>query len=937
MAGRLSASILVRLVDQASGPAGKIAKALKGVGSLAKSLGGSKAGLKVDGNSANNLRKIATEAKRAGASLKALEKSNVRISSSDLRSFRAASTAARRLTSDLKDAASAAKSIRVNLNGSGFRSSPFASMRRDIQGALKDMQRLQAAAAKVGRGRGGFGGGAGGVGSGGAVYHGRGRRGHGVAEGYVAVRAAEAAVRGSGRAAKFVGKAGANSMREDARDYLAGLKPEDTERLHKVAVAKSAEYNSVDATTLHEMLRDTSMSMGSVDKGVENSDNLARMAVVMQSMKGPEKAIENVRQFYSALDVLGKNVDPATVKKLANAYTKATGVEGAEMDMGKLLQVAKQSRNAGGSLSDDFLMYAVPSLMQDLGAPQVGTALATGLSQVIGGRATKESKYVQSAFGLRDNSLNMKDKDALKFMSDPDKYAYENIMPALAKGAQIPIRDKRGKVVGNENIAPIDFNSPDQEDTERRVNSALMKMFSQRTVSDIFGKLINQRAQYARKRQQYDAAPGTDAAPVLPGKDPYVAGKAVVSQATNVAAEAVRPFMQPATDALNTAASALGSLAKSMADNPAESKIATPMIAGVVGAVSAWLAGTGLTALAGNSPGLAAGAARLAGGALTGGAGALAGAPLVAGVVGGAALDEGIGSIGGKDTLESWNKSLERRKSADFADAVLKSTAGVGAFDRNKKMGTVGSAADGYSSDFTESRGVVGDFLFGKKKGSVQLPGFGFQTAPAPPQALPGAQTPFIPPRRPAELGGTEAPAPAPLAAGTGLPVATPQVEKISAATAEVAKFEAELAKAKAQLDGLRASGEGAFSPEAFNMESKVSELESAVAKAKARLEELNTVNLTGVDAAVDTTKGKLDQLGSTSVTPKVDPSSIQGAVSAVDALLSKLAQVGPAAAAGAAAVQRSAAAAGVAASQAGRAVASLERSRQTATTSSPA
>jgi len=952
MAGRLSASILVRLVDQASGPAGKIAKALKGVGSLAKSLGGSKAGLKVDGNSANNLKKIATEARRAGASLKALEKSNVRISSSDLRSFRAASSAARRLTGDLKDAATAAKSIRVNLSGSGLRGSPFAAMRRDIQGALKDMQRLQAASAKVGRGRGGGGlGGGGGGGAGpGVNYHGRGRRGHGAGalEGYIAVRAAEGTVRASGRAAKFVGKAGANSMREDARDYLAGLKPEDTERLHQTAVAKSAEYRSVDATTLHEMLRDTSMSMGSVDKGVENSDNLARMAVVMQSMKGPEKAIENVRQFYSALDVLGKNVDPATVKKLANAYTKAQGVEGAEMDMGKLLQVAKQSRNAGGSLNDDFLMYAVPSLMQDLGAPQVGTALASGLSQVIGGRATKESMFNQSVFGLRDANNKMSKEDQDLFMGNLDQYAREKLMPALSKGATIPIFDKKKRQIGQEKIAPIDFDKGDPDQVEKDVNQVLSKLYSNRTVSDILGKLINQRAQYARKRQQYDAAPGTDAAPVLPAKDPYVAGKAVVSQATNVASEAVRPYMQPATDAMNAAADALGTVAKSMAENPAESKVATPMVAGVVGAVSAWLAGQTLLGLAGNGTGIAANAARMAGTGLVGTAGAAAATPLVAGAVGGAVLDEGVSSIGGKDTLESWNRSLERKKSAEMADAILTKAPGLGAFDRNKKMGVVGSAAEGYTSDYTTSGGAVSDFLFGKKKGSMSLPGFGFQTptAPAPARALPGEQTPFIPPRRPTELGGAPAPAPAPSSAPTGLPAATVQTDKISAATVEVSKFEAELAKAKAQLDGLRASGEGAFSPESFNMEVKVGELEAALDKAKSKLEELGKVDvapkvdtgaLAPLDSAVDQTKGKLDQLSSTSVTPKVDPSSIQGAVSAVDALLAKLAQVGPAAAAGAAAVQRSAAAAGVAAGQAGRAVASLERSRQTATTSSPA
>lgn len=917
MASRMAASILVKLVDQASGPASKIARALRGIDKIAKSSSKGKFDLGLDKSTSRNVDKIAATMKRLSKDMKSMGKLDFRVSPSGVSSIRQSAVHARRLTSELRSAAAAAKSIHVNLGGMGSRGSPFGAMRRDLQGALKDMQRLNAMSRSIGRGRGGSGGGGYGPGGGGSP---RGRRGHGgVAEGYVAVRAAEATVGGARRAAGFAGKAGANSMREDARDYLAGLKPADTERLHKTAVSKSSEFNSVDSTTLHEMLRDTAMSMGSVDKAVDNSDNLARMAVVMQSQKGPEKAIENVRQFYSALDVLGKNVDPKVVKELSNAYTKATGVEGAEMDMGKLLKFAKQSRSAGASLSNEFLMSAVPALMQDLGADQTGNAISTGLSQVVAGRATKKSKETMASIGLRDDNLNMSRKDTELFLSDPQEYALTRIMPAISKLSIGQGKDKR-KV---------------NADNDQDVAYAMTQLFSNKNVGDLFTKLITQREQYARKRQQYRAAPGTDAADKLPSKDPYVALKGVGSQATNVAAEALRPYMQPATDALNTAASSLGSLAKSMAENPNESKIATPIVAGVVATVGAWLAGNGLRALAGNSPGLAAGAARLAGGGLIGASGAAAASPLIAGAVGGAVLDNNVSQIGGADTLRSWNESLERRKKEAMADAVLKTTGGVGAFDRNKKMGSLGSSLDGYTSSYDQSGGVVQDFLFGRKKGSMSLPGFGFQGVGGHSAALPGQQAPVTPPRRPGELGG--APSLPDSAAATSLPQVTAHTEAISAATAEVAKFEAELGKAKAQLDGLKSSGEGAFSPETFTLESKVSQLQTSVDAAKSKLNELNAVTLTTLDGAVDATKLRLDQLGSVSVTPKVDPSSIQGAVGIVDNLLNKLSQIGPAAAAGAASVQRSAAAAATAASSAARSVATLDRGRQTSTTSSPA
>lgn len=946
MASRLAASILVRLVDQASGPAGKIAKALRGISSVTRGMGGKKDGFKVDASSVKNLQRLSQAAKRASADLKGLDGRKVRISAADVRSFRAASTAARRLTSDLKDAAAAARSVRVNLNGSGLRGSPFRAMRRDIQGALADMQRLNSLSARVGRGRGGYGGGGSGYGGGGGQHgSGRGRRGRGYAEDYVAIRAAEGTVHGARRVASFAGKAGANSMREDARDYLAGLTQADTERLHKTSTDLSSKYRSVDQTTLHEMLRDTSMSMGSVDKGVENGDTLARMAVVLQSMKGPEKAIENVRQFYSALDVLGKNVDPATVKKLANAYTKAQGVEGAEMDMGKLLQVARQSRSAGGSLDDDFLMYAVPSLMQDLGAPQTGTALASGLSQVIGGRATKESLGAQAAFGLRKGKGgDMTKEDRDMFMGNLDTYAREKLMPALAKGATVPIM-KRNKVVGHKNVAPIDFEKGDPNDVEKQVNSALSNLYSNRVVADIFGKLINQREQYARKRQQYKASPGDDAADKLNTKDPYVANKGVASQATNVAAEALRPYMDTYTKAADKLSEVLGNLAKSMADNPNESKIATPIVTGVVGTIAAWLAGRGLQEVAANSTGIVGTAARVAGTGLVGAAGGAAAVPLVAGTVGGALLDNNVSAIGGKDTLESWNKALERRKAAEIGDMVLGNAKGFGAFDKNKKMGTIGSALDSYKTDYSQSRGsVVKDFLFGAERGTLNLPTFGFQTRDtSAPKQLPGEQAPFVPPRRPESLGGTAPPLDS--AAGTGLPAPTAKTEAISAATAEVAKYTSELDKAKEILEQLKASSDTVFSPATFNQEAKVQGLEQELEKTKSKLEDLgkveaapkvDTAPLTQLDSATDQTRGKLDQLGSVSVAPKVDPSSISSAIGVVDQLLSKLAQVGSAADGAAARVSSAAATATAGASAASRALASMDRSKQTSNVASP-
>lgn len=327
-----------------------------------------------------------------------------------------------------------------------------------------------------------------------------------------------------------ISAAGTN-QRESARDYLAGMTPEDSKRIEAAALGASRRYQSVDSQTMHERLRDTAMGMRSTDKAIEMADTIGQMTTVLQSLKGKDKAIEEGRKFFAALDVLGKNLDPKEVRELADGYIKALGVEGADMDLGGVLQFARQSRAAGGLLSNRFLMTTMPGLARDLGDAQLGTSLSTSLNQNIGGRATKESKAAQQAMGLRDKNGNF--LNSRLAMSDPDRYAWEVLMPAMRKAGV-------------------------NTDDDLAVTQSLAKLFSNRTVQDAFAKLINQSAQYQGKAEQYNRAPGLNAAGELMKRDPFVAYEAVFSQLRTLAGQA--PIMNAAAGALNSLAGAIANL-----------------------------------------------------------------------------------------------------------------------------------------------------------------------------------------------------------------------------------------------------------------------------------------------------------------------------------------------------------------------------------------
>jgi hypothetical protein len=346
-----------------------------------------------------------------------------------------------------------------------------------------------------------------------------------------------AAMAGGAYAVARAGRAGITAagvgQRESARDYLAGMTDEESKKIESAARASSGRYQSVDSSTMHERLRDTAMSMRSGDKAIELADTIAQGTTVLQSLKGKDKAIEEGRKFFSALDVLGKNIDPKEVKELWNGYIKALGVEGADMDLGGVLAFARQSRAAGGLLSNRFLMTTMPGLARDLGDAQLGTSLSSALNQNIGTRATKQALAGQKEFGLRDEQGKfIQDRLA---MSDPDRYAWEVLMPALKKKG-------------------VDV------DDDLAVTKALTKVFSNRTVQDVFSKLINQRQQYQGKAEQYARAPGLSAAGPLMQKDPFVAYEALFAQLRTLASQA--PIMNAAAAALNSMTTALANLNK---------------------------------------------------------------------------------------------------------------------------------------------------------------------------------------------------------------------------------------------------------------------------------------------------------------------------------------------------------------------------------------
>ena len=333
-----------------------------------------------------------------------------------------------------------------------------------------------------------------------------------------------------------------------------------------------------------------------------------------------------------------------------------------------------------------------------------------------------------------------------------------------------------------------------------------------------------------------------------------------------------------------------------------------------------------------------------AGGAFVGGGlgGLVTGLTLGGGAVGGAILADAMPKAVGGVKLGAGVADLAalRRRLAD-GEAAGRSL-GYAKPGRAVELPGGAAAAEGVSSTFELSRGVLGDFLLGREKRTERLPlppsmarpGFDrldlseATAAGVAPSALAAVASPVTikalaaPPPAPGvvpRLIVAPVPAPAP-AAGVVPRVAAPLVKADRAArdprslalppapdaagiaevTAALAAFKSELSGVKADLaTGLDMPGIGT------GLEARKAELERLISDAQAKLQALGaetvapTIDGAGLDAfggRVDGAQAKLSALGATSVTPNVGTGPIDALLSKLDAVLSKLSQVGSAA-----------------------------------------
>ncbi len=359
-----------------------------------------------------------------------------------------------------------------------------------------------------------------------------------------------AAARG-GRAAST---ASAERQREFFRQEMTGLPEKDRALMSDKAVELSGQYPSASATQIMEMARIAYTTMGSAERGNDILPGLVKGLVTLQSTKGVDVATQTLASLLNGIDNLGKNsLDEIGVKNtldIIDGAIRAAQIEGGDFDPAKMFEFARRSKIAGPGLSTEFIMTTAPAMMQDMTASGFGNALSSAYQAFVIGANSNSSKIniqAQRDLGLRSGTGNHGKGelvDSNQFGTDLYAWATKNLIPALERSG-------------------VDL------ENDTAVAKAVAQLTKNTNASGMLTRMITQRDQIDRKREQYAASMGTSAADSAALKDPFVAWEGFKTSFENLSAaigETVMPVIVPG---LNSVTSAISAFGKSLKDGDA--------------------------------------------------------------------------------------------------------------------------------------------------------------------------------------------------------------------------------------------------------------------------------------------------------------------------------------------------------------------------------
>ncbi|MBO9136906.1 hypothetical protein J5289_21655 [Rhizobium sp. B230/85] len=310
----------------------------------------------------------------------------------------------------------------------------------------------------------------------------------------------------------------------------------------------------------------------------EGSGNNAASAVYEMARAGELKGLQGPDQFVSYFDQM----------------TKAITASGGKVEPKSFLQATQYGRLASKGWDEEFYTKILPSMIQEMGPSQSGTALMSLFGTVVQGKVTKRSLGQMIDLGM---------------IEDPSKVIYDGkgdpvgFNPGAVKGTDLMTKDPyRWAQEVFRPLVEAKLGHEVKAGDESAI-SLIGGMFGNRTSAQAIATLLLESQRINKDASIIGGSHGLDAAPGLVANDPKTVQKNFTDSWDNLLTALGSPLVPLSISAMNSIADVVKSVTGVAAAHPEAVKIVGEAIVGLGLALAGLGAVAVLTAAAALLPG----------------------------------------------------------------------------------------------------------------------------------------------------------------------------------------------------------------------------------------------------------------------------------------------------------------------------------------------
>jgi hypothetical protein len=405
-------------------------------------------------------------------------------------------------------------------------------------------------------------------------------------------------------------KAGEKYVHQIEQMKIAGMSLAEQQIAINAANRTSNSVMTASPTHNLETIRELRMALMSADKdigkdadparatqmAVQHLEKFQQAAAVMTSVLGKD-AGSQVYEMAKALEMIGASQDPARFDKLLDGMVRSSIASGGKLTGSDFFSTFKYLRSGGQYLDDDFLMYVLPALMQEMKTGSgsgsgggAGNPLASAFQAIVGNVFGDKAAKVGVKLGLIDpTKLHLTTTGKLKsadvgawrgsdeFAHNPFKYVQHELIPALTK-AHLLDKDKNGKLLNIGKLA-----------------ATLANLFGNRTAQQIMTLMVNQQGRIIGDAALTKSAQHVDQAYDEASRhDPMLVREEFGTQLGRIATDLGKSITPALTTAIYDLASGLAYFATVIERHPVIAK----WVIGFIAAMGGFLVVVGTIAIA---------------------------------------------------------------------------------------------------------------------------------------------------------------------------------------------------------------------------------------------------------------------------------------------------------------------------------------------------